>query len=123
MTDLQAIADCKEHWKRMIAQVEVFIENETPYISTDNAVEIMFEAIKEVWGSLHCALCRMRAPLYTCGECPLKKINNCCFDDISTFKKVNKSTSWPEWKRNTETYMLPALDRAEQFCRDRGDTE
>lgn len=119
MTDLQAIADCKEHWKRMIAQVEVFINNKDSYYNIAPE-DYLKNEIGETPYREYCELCKIYS--FGCYNCPLYHIGEKCSPD-GAWEKVVDSTSWPEWKHNAETYMLPALDRAEEFCLKRGDKE
>jgi len=118
--------DSKKHWMRMVKEMkglskeeENGIFNNVVYDEPYNAMLVRLikskEILGECWNVCDCTLC-IKFHDADCDGCPLDMIGEGCLNKNSAWKSVNDSTSKKEWLNNAENRMIPAIERAYQYC-------
>lgn len=109
-----------EHWKELVEGIKKLIETKIipkNGYPRDYALRIR-EILGQTWLALSCELCKVMDGI--CQKCPLTLINDYCQVGGSSWEVTAGSKTFTEFLDNAEKFMIPALEKAIEYCKEKG---
>jgi len=118
MENSELCLDSRKHWMRMIECIKWLKESKL----IDNAIfrnnGLVFHFLfGESWGGSDCPLCQVfGSKKYACLGCPLYEVSGICGCMGTPYKAVIEARTTEKWLEAAEYKMIPALEKAYQYC-------